>query len=219
MDRSGIIPALAGNTTCSCGCRWYSSDHPRSRGEYPEAPVPTRMVSGSSPLSRGIRQATHRTRQKPGIIPALAGNTHFWGEISLNWGDHPRSRGEYLLVAPVMSIWIGSSPLSRGIHGIWTRGGCGFRIIPALAGNTGGPNSYTKVVPDHPRSRGEYAGRHFGMTSSGGSSPLSRGILDLSHAVTETTGIIPALAGNTSQRSTAWTARGDHPRSRGEYTC
>ena len=49
-----IIPALAGNTgvrTMRLGVR---PDHPRSRGEYDSTNPSTWMVTGSSPLSRGI---------------------------------------------------------------------------------------------------------------------------------------------------------------------
>ena len=51
----------------------------------------------------------------------------------------------------------------------------------------------------------------------GGSSPLSRGIPSPGHSSRGSTGIIPALAGNTGNGSTTNSACTDHPRSRGEY--
>ena len=90
-------------------------------------------------------------------------------------------------------------------------------IIPALAGNTCRclPNGYQD--PDHPRSRGEYAGAiHAGLASTG-SSPLSRGIRRIVHIIKDIGGIIPALAGNTCCLRSRISASTDHPRSRGEY--
>ena len=52
----GIIPALAGNTRRSFGSIRRLPDHPRSRGEYFQNPGRTSTSSGSSPLSRGIRE-------------------------------------------------------------------------------------------------------------------------------------------------------------------
>ena len=70
---------------------------------------------------------------------------------------------------------------------------------------------------DHPRSRGEYTGNLLIGLSDKGSSPLSRGILNLRAVEGGDERIIPALAGNTW---TAWSTPirpRDHPRSRGEY--
>ena len=51
---SRIIPALAGNTRIPPCPSYNSSDHPRSRGEYPPGPGFVTQSLGSSPLSRGI---------------------------------------------------------------------------------------------------------------------------------------------------------------------
>ena len=132
-----------------------------------------------------------------GIIPALAGNTpgrlH---ERPARW-DHPRSRGEYPSPAATAHTASGSSPLSRG--------------IPGLFGDR------QRWRQDHPRSRGEYAPAADRRRQWGGSSPLSRGIRAPLWERSHSPGIIPALAGNTlcirKLRSRNW----DHPRSRGEY--
>ena len=50
-----IIPALAGNTRGSMLSGRFFQDHPRSRGEYATSKPAPAFVSGSSPLSRGIR--------------------------------------------------------------------------------------------------------------------------------------------------------------------
>ena len=70
-----IIPALAGNTSLLIKERPPRQDHPRSRGEYARRMVADTEGIGSSPLSRGIREAKDGALGLHGIIPALAGNT------------------------------------------------------------------------------------------------------------------------------------------------
>ena len=131
--------------------------------------------------------------------------------------DHPRSRGEYLGSGNNTRPTKGSSPLSRGIQAINPDGSLEVGIIPALAGNTYAKGFDYAAMEDHPRSRGEYLRPILADLSSGGSSPLSRGIRKQQGNVLTIRGIIPALAGNTATRSSAQLMRADHPRSRGEY--
>ena len=91
------------------------------------------------------------------------------------------------------------------------------RIIPALAGNTDVAAESAQACMDHPRSRGEYDHLHQGRWQWDGSSPLSRGIPELTVTITFTLRIIPALAGNTARSPTRRGDGPDHPRSRGEY--
>ena len=53
---------------------------------------------GSSPLSRGILEVDSDRHGGGGIIPALAGNTSRNRKTGPGNTDHPRSRGEYLLM-------------------------------------------------------------------------------------------------------------------------
>ena len=91
----GIIPAYAGSTKnmiIACVC-W--SDHPRIRGEHHRRPTPSCRTQGSSPHTRGARQAGPQHGVRKRIIPAYAGSTC---EGRLGWGvpwDHPRIRGEH----------------------------------------------------------------------------------------------------------------------------
>ena len=71
---------------------------------------------------------------------------------------------------------------------------------------------------DHPRSRGEYLIEQTTEHSTGGSSPLSRGILAASVLASGGVRIIPALAGNTPRLRPLQQCSSDHPRSRGEYS-
>ena len=215
--QSRIIPALAGNTAFHCLRRSRCSDHPRSRGEYRVWFRKMIVVLGSSPLSRGIRRGVPRRPQHRRIIPALAGNTTV-AEPDLHHNtDHPRSRGEYLPGPAIRTTGVGSSPLSRGIHGEEDREGPVRRIIPALAGNTKASGNQPSAIADHPRSRGEYIQQLAVTLIGGGSSPLSRGIRLCCWVLCRVVGIIPALAGNTGAGTTAGCGPEDHPRSRGEY--
>ena len=195
--RERIIPALAGNTTSGSVTLAALPDHPRSRGEYQIQAENRRLLHGSSPLSRGIRDERFQCHQHSGIIPALAGNTPLFELEILCEPDHPRSRGEYPLTINLFPLILGSSPLSRGIQTVSEKSWEGGRIIPALAGNTPFQRGTTGSATDHPRSRGEYIPPDFGPAFPGGSSPLSRGILRLLPAGRVSGRIIPALAGNT----------------------
>ena len=113
---------------------------------------------------------------------------------------------------------IGSSPLSRGIHGLGIADLDDVGIIPALAGNTRGRGGAAALHRDHPRSRGEYSRPRWRGSPAQGSSPLSRGIRGWVAARTGGQGIIPALAGNTCWRAWMIHPHADHPRSRGEYS-
>ena len=172
----GIIPALAGNTFSSRLWMVSSGDHPRSRGEYRPEVLPPQEPYGSSPLSRGIPDVVLSPGPRKGIIPALAGNTFpQWMLLSMV-RDHPRSRGEYDSDSATEWPQRGSSPLSRGIPKRKVTVDPESRIIPALAGNTGGDGGHFCFLSDHPRSRGEYVPPCGPEPCTQGSSPLSRGI-------------------------------------------
>ena len=113
----GIIPALAGNTGPPRDNGRQHRDHPRSRGEYLDHYSPSLQTHGSSPLSRGILSASPLRFSAYRIIPALAGNTSRASALLRKMTDHPRSRGEYDVLAAASAIPGGSSPLSRGIRG------------------------------------------------------------------------------------------------------
>ena len=192
-------------------------DHPRSRGEYSGAGATALSRAGSSPLSRGIRLEVLRRNRAAGIIPALAGNTPPVGKSPTITTDHPRSRGEYAVTSPSPERVSGSSPLSRGIRADLLQRALPERIIPALAGNTGTTTCGVSPGWDHPRSRGEYWEALWNNVLAFGSSPLSRGILEVRPSGGASVRIIPALAGNTITDYGLSPNNRDHPRSRGEY--
>ena len=156
LANTRIIPALAGNTMAFLATPETRTDHPRSRGEY-QGPQPQAVPGdGSSPLSRGILRRTLLSGRRRRIIPALAGNTFMLVTQYIGGGDHPRSRGEYLVSTHTRELMA------------W--------IIPALAGNTAHTGVVLSDPRDHPRSRGEYHMTALTLSALGGSSPLSRGI-------------------------------------------
>ena len=93
----------------------------------------------------------------------------------------------------------GSSPLARGLLPVGARERDDIRIIPARAGFTTTASSSPSGRPDHPRSRGVYAGNLQATIVGGGSSPLARGLLRRRDSDTGNLRIIPARAGFTER--------------------
>ena len=113
--------------------------------------------------------------------------------------------------------YAGSSPRLRG-----TPGGADVHlgevgIIPALAGNTAVRRSVSCSPWDHPRACEEHYGENEEKRYKAGSSPRLRGTLRNGCLDDLMKGIIPALAGNTSARSSPPSPTGDHPRACGEH--
>ena len=135
-SRPRIIPARAGFTATAAPTTAWAPDHPRSRGVYWLNRLIGWVISGSSPLARGLRRVDQYARDAPRIIPARAGFTPSWTARRGRGGDHPRSRGVYDHGDQPSSSPAGSSPLARGLP---LEGGfvvVGGRIIPARAGFT-----------------------------------------------------------------------------------
>ena len=91
-----------------------------------------------------------------GITPARAGNTNSPDRGNRPERDHPRSRGEYSVVAFNKEDGTGSPPLARGIHYLFIQIKRDEGITPARAGNTVESRYWSHIYRDHPRSRGEY---------------------------------------------------------------
>ena len=71
----GIIPARAGFTQGHGVVKTFLEDHPRSRGVYVTGSLGELIVSGSSPLARGLLTNEIASDLCCGIIPARAGFT------------------------------------------------------------------------------------------------------------------------------------------------
>ena len=135
----GIIPALAGNTETAGPFSNTFGDHPRACGEHVDIVSQGDSNMGSSPRLRGTPARRPTMRARPGIIPALAGNTIVSVARGNRTRDHPRACGEHARHWQQPPLDEGSSPRLRGtLHQIvFQRRRRG--IIPALAGNTPRP--------------------------------------------------------------------------------
>ena len=95
---NGIIPARAGFTHRARVAEYFIQDHPRSRGVYRPVSTLRERVEGSSPLARGLRHLCRLWGQERRIIPARAGFTSRSPSRGRCTGDHPRSRGVYMIL-------------------------------------------------------------------------------------------------------------------------
>ena len=98
-NRGRIIPARAGFTPIQATPFRRERDHPRSRGVYLPMKVSEVARAGSSPLARGLRRRQTLKINRPRIIPARAGFTIAIVEWCQAHGDHPRSRGVYVIAS------------------------------------------------------------------------------------------------------------------------
>ena len=192
-------------------------DHPRSRGVYWISVTLEAAKRGSSPLARGLHGPMAVTRMKARIIPARAGFTPTCTGRAGGPGDHPRSRGVYMLEQLFGDRPEGSSPLARGLPRDGQETTVPNGIIPARAGFTGEATIRGLRRPDHPRSRGVYSLVRGRAGAGAGSPPLARGLQRLLDGDRTAGRIIPARAGFTASGSPPRTAIADHPRSRGVY--
>ena len=132
-----------------------------------------------------------------GITPAHAGNTLYsLLHMLIDW-DHPRTRGEYIVVSAFPPPAVGSPPHTRGILSCRHVLHILTRITPAHAGNTFSMKTCLAFCRDHPRTRGEYERSRLLTGHIPGSPPHTRGILKSWFVQNVYCGITPAHAGNT----------------------
>ena len=174
-------------------------------------------LSGSSPQARGTLGSRCRALSNHRIIPAGAGNTPHDRRHDAGTADHPRRRGEHVVVMPWKVNLTGSSPQARGTPVRGTASAGGDRIIPAGAGNTRTGTAKKKESTDHPRRRGEHCPRRQAPKWLGGSSPQARGTRQARRRRSGPVRIIPAGAGNTHGSGSETSGLPDHPRRRGEH--
>ena len=176
LDRFGITPACAGNTSSNYPLRGLLRDHPRMRGEYLNHNAHNCHIKGSPPHARGIPAEIQPPERMTGITPACAGNTSFISLKSSSNRDHPRMRGEYIDNRTNEICIRGSPPHARGILYLSFSGTLSRGITPACAGNTPATAPQQKPSRDHPRMRGEYSAIKRMPEEDQGSPPHARGI-------------------------------------------
>ena len=192
-----LIPAHAGKTSTSFRATLRVMAHPRSRGENTYRRTGSRLMPGSSPLTRGKRRVHREAASLRRLIPAHAGKTQPPNPGSAVDPAHPRSRGENSPHTRVRMAFPGSSPLTRGKRQITVLSGGDLGLIPAHAGKTRASRMDWPPAPAHPRSRGENSDRQAGCCPGAGSSPLTRGKPTTQFAWMVGGRLIPAHAGKT----------------------
>ena len=172
---------------------------------------------GSSPHTRGAPSRTRKIPSQWRIIPAYAGSTVPASFVSSSGKDHPRIRGEHVIVSFADCFQRGSSPHTRGARLIRPVAGRRARIIPAYAGSTPQTVQDQSTLRDHPRIRGEHQVSGETFFEDEGSSPHTRGARQSAEWGQQKARIIPAYAGSTGCRAARPCSESDHPRIRGEH--
>ena len=145
------------------------------RGEQTFVPLPVCAIAGSPPLARGTAPAVRLSCCLAGITPACAGNRRNHHSRRRRRGDHPRLRGEQLLLRQEYIQMEGSPPLARGTEYAPCSGRGEGRITPACAGNSPRSLCRSAASRDHPRLRGEQDKNWMCRPYTVGSPPLARG--------------------------------------------
>ena len=211
-----LIPAHAGKTVSSWTATLNQEAHPRSRGENTHWAGVLARKDGSSPLTRGKQRVIFRCPFCEGLIPAHAGKTFQRRSFRGQRAAHPRSRGENLAWAVEGARAYGSSPLTRGKPRVASPRSPCRRLIPAHAGKTTFTDDADLARAAHPRSRGENLVGHCKAMVGHGSSPLTRGKLEVIGELAKGGRLIPAHAGKTRSARPSISRGPAHPRSRGE---
>ena len=192
-----ITPACAGSTLRSDTLPPRSRDHPRMRGEHQDTRRTCVSRHGSPPHARGAHPARWRVASRQGITPACAGSTRLRHERDARGADHPRMRGEHMVIAIDECQELGSPPHARGALCVTDVVGLAGRITPACAGSTKRPRVTYAMRADHPRMRGEHPRPPAPDRGLSGSPPHARGAHLVLHRQTPARGITPACAGST----------------------
>ena len=150
------------------------------------------------------------------LIPAHAGKTGLRTRRASVAQAHPRSRGENLYSPVSQEMCRGSSPLTRGKRDGGVVDGDEAGLIPAHAGKTWRQRLPFRLLPAHPRSRGENSCGDWSPSTHAGSSTLTRGKPDRRTCAPRQPRLIPAHAGKTRWAPCERSGCAAHPRSRGE---
>ena len=135
----------------------------------------------------------------------------------VEWGAHPRLRGEHENAGDFSYSLSGSSPPTRGTPHLKSHTHPARRLIPAYAGNTKTELGRQMWASAHPRLRGEHTARWSSISVTLGSSPPTRGTPLSARYPEPAEWLIPAYAGNTLVAVRRCLLLSAHPRLRGEH--
>ena len=210
------IPACAGKTSLENLFSLSIPEHPRVRGENSVGGSCFPVYIGTSPRARG--KPFHHLRRGGGVrnIPACAGKTDGTVFIPVLPEEHPRVRGENLIIESHKLSPSGTSPRARGKRMATAWYASLLRNIPACAGKTIWAWGQCFENQEHPRVRGENIGAKILSVISGGTSPRARGKHQHSRPRRGYCRNIPACAGKTATSKEKPIITAEHPRVRGE---
>ena len=211
------IPAYAGKTWDRQRQGHSRQEHPRARGENArpaKAEGLTRNIpahagktvnkprdstgrNGTSPRMRGKRGNLKLRLPTKGNIPAHAGKTADFDFDAEDMQEHPRARGENVVVEKQLLPVVGTSPRTRGKLIAESLCAPEIRNIPAHAGKTQAPPRGWLPSGEHPRARGENRVGMLRRRNIYGTSPRTRGKPDQARPATPVGWNIPAHAGKT----------------------
>ena len=129
------IPAWAGNPDTRMMGMDVCPVYPRVGGEPRQICGPAGISQGLSPRGRGTRGVHLRPLQKPGSIPAWAGNPPYAKRVASPHPVYPRVGGEPSGVPLKSQLGHGLSPRGRGTLLKGALASTVDRSIPAWAGN------------------------------------------------------------------------------------
>ena len=146
------------------------------RGEYGCATTTLAQHVESPPHTQGIRRLSGISGSIRGITPACAGNTASVLPLLAAPWDHPRLRGEYLILLSFTEFDPGSPPHARGIPRGTFLNSLIFGITPLARGIRSNTAVFLHIQRITPRLRGEYLCLQRHIQQFQGSPPLALGI-------------------------------------------
>ena len=209
---NGTIPACAGEPETGRRDITRPGDHPRVCGGAFAGAMIGAQYLGPSPRVRGSLFLRCDEPDRPGTIPACAGEPGPSSGGSCRAGDHPRVCGGADRALNASDPRAGPSPRVRGsldVHNI-RLGGLG--TIPACAGEPSWPGSSSLSTRDHPRVCGGAEAWPDDGPVAAGPSPRVRGSPRSPRPCRWRLGTIPACAGEPTRKDRRRWHAGDHPR-------
>ena len=149
------IPAHAGKTSLRGNGPARGQEHPRARGENVQKNWGQVGTEGTSPRTRGKSLMPAPPQPQHRNIPAYAGKIPPQREHQPPVWEHPRARGENLLICFRKQAGHGTYPRTRGKPQDSIGPLVSQRNIPAHAGKTCKNAWRTPRCWEHPRARGE----------------------------------------------------------------
>ncbi len=192
-------------------------DHPRIRGEHAPKRIMPAASLGPPPHSRRALDPRQAAPRPQGTTPAFAESTHRDRRPRCSSRDHPRIRGEHVILGGDADVDQGPPPHSRRAPVGCVRGRGEEGTTPAFAESTASSATDRRMTRDHPRIRGEHNRALTNWLMRGGPPPHSRRAPSSSRGRRRGRRTTPAFAESTWRAVTRGRRSSDHPRIRGEH--